>query len=74
MARGPGPVAAVHRLFIATALAGAIAYTVWAAAEFRRTGETTAALGAALGLAVAVGMVLYLRKLRGLGRKLTPPD
>ena len=74
MPRGPGPVAAVHRIFIVTALVGVLAYTAWAAGELRRTGTATAALGAALGLAVAAGMALYLRKLRGLGRKLTPPD
>ena len=74
MPRGPGPVAAVHRIFIVTALAGALAYTAWAADEFRHTGAQTAALGAALGLLVAVAMGLYLRKLRGLGRRLTPPD
>jgi len=74
MPRGPGPVAAVHRVFIVTALVGALAYTVWAAGEFRRTGAPTAALGAALGVLVAAGMALYLRKLRGLGRRLTPPD
>jgi hypothetical protein len=74
MPRGPGPVAAVHRIFIVTALIGALAYTVWSTAEFRRTGAPTAVLGAALGVLVAAGMVLYLRKLRGLGRRLTPPD
>ena len=74
MPRGPGPVAAVHRIFIVTALVGALAYTAWAAGELRRTGTATAALGAALGLVAAVGLVLYLRKLRGLGRRLMPPD
>jgi hypothetical protein len=64
----------VHRLFIVTALAGALAYTAWAADEFRRTGEATAGVGAALGLVAAAGMAIYLRKLRGLGRRLTPPD
>ena len=74
MPRGPGPVAAVHRIFIVTALVGALAYMVWATAEFRRTGAPTAALGAALGLLAIVGLALYLRKLRGLARRLTPPE
>src|SRR5437763_1400337 len=34
MPRGPGPVAVVHRLFIVTALVGALAYPVWATGEF----------------------------------------
>ncbi len=74
MPRGPGPVAAVHRIFIVTALLGALAYAAWAASEFRRTGDTATAVGAVLGVLVASGIGLYLRKLRGLGQKLTPPD
>lgn len=74
MARGPGPVAAVHRIFIVTALVGALAYTAWAAGEFRRTGDATAALGAVLGVVAAAGLAVYLRKLRGLRGRLTPPD
>jgi len=74
MARGPGPVAAVHRLFIVTALVGALAYAAWGAAEYQRTREPAVAVGALLGLGAAGGMALYLRRLRGLRRRLTPPD
>jgi hypothetical protein len=60
----PGPVAVVHRVTIATALAGALAYAAWAASQRRW-------LEAALGVAAAVGIGAYLRNLRArLDRKL----
>jgi hypothetical protein len=56
----------VHRLTIATALAGALAFTVWALTERR----PAAALG---GAAAAAGIAFYLRNLRArLDRKLSP--
>ncbi len=66
---GPGPVAWVHRLTIATAFLGALAYAAW---EFAGGGEGSAARGT-LALSVAVGFGLYLRRLRArLIAKLTP--
>lgn len=62
----PGPVALVHRITIATALAGALAYALWAALQPNW-------LAAAGGLAVAVLIAAYLRNLRDrLDRKLDP--
>jgi hypothetical protein len=72
--RGPGPVAAVHRILIATALLCALAYGAWEAADLRRTGDALAGLRAGLALVVAIGIGIYLRRLRGLGAKLTPRD
>src|SRR5207302_524797 len=72
--RGPGPVAAVHRIFIVTALLCALAYAAWELNEMARTGEALAGLRGALGLLVAAGTGVYLRSLRGLGAKLTPRD
>jgi ABC-type nitrate/sulfonate/bicarbonate transport system permease component len=63
-ARGPGPVAVVHRITIATALAGALAYATWAASQ--RNWLATAA-----GVAAAIAIGAYLRNLRArLDRKL----
>jgi len=62
---GPGPVAVVHRITIATALAGAVAYAVWAASQ--RNWLATAA-----GVAGVVMIAAYMRNLRArLDRKLT---
>jgi len=62
---GPGPVAVVHRITIATALAGAVAYAVWAASQ--RNWLATAA-----GVAGVVVIAVYMRNLRArLDRKLT---
>ena len=72
--RGPGPVAAVHRILIVAALLCALAYAAWEAANLGRTGEALAGLRAALALVVAGGIGIYLRRLRGLGEKLTPRD
>ncbi len=68
----PGPVAAAHRIFIASALLCALVYAVWEFREYRRTGDATAiALGLlAVGVSGVIG--LYLRSLRSLGAKLTP--
>jgi hypothetical protein len=74
MGQGPGPVAAVHRIFIVFALLCALVYAVWEALQLRSTGEALAGIRAGLALAVAVGIAVYLRSLRGLGAKLTPRD
>ena len=73
-ARGPGPVAAVHRVLIVAALLCALAYAAWELNEMARTGEALAGVRGALGLLVAAGTGVYLRSLRGLGAKLTPRD
>ena len=72
--RGPGPVAAAHRVLIATALAGAMFFAVWELREYGRTGVGGAAVAAGLGLAAAVAIGLYLWSLRGLGARLAPRD
>lgn len=69
---GPGPVAAVHRILIGTALAGALVYAAWELREYGRTGATESLAVAGLALVVAIGMTLYFRNLRGLRAKLTP--
>jgi hypothetical protein len=70
--RGPGPVVAVHRIFIVASLLCALAYGAWEAANLGRTGDPLAGLRAGLALVVALGIGIYLRRLRGLGAKLTP--
>ncbi|HZP43331.1 MAG TPA: hypothetical protein VFD84_17725 [Candidatus Binatia bacterium] len=73
VAPGPGPVAAVHRLLIATALACAVFFAVWELREWRRTGAAEAAVVTAVAAAAATGIGLYLRSLRRrLNAKLTP--
>jgi hypothetical protein len=72
--RGPGPVAAVHRTFIVSALLCALVYAAWELREFARAGEPAAALRAALAFLVGVATGIYLRSLRGLRAKLTPRD
>ena len=68
-AAGPGPVAWAHRLTIATAFLGTLAYAAW---EFAEGGSGSTARGA-LALVVAGGIALYLRHLRArLIAKLTP--
>src|SRR3989442_853958 len=47
--RGPGPVAAVHRIFIVTALLCALAYAAWELREMARTGEALARVRGADG-------------------------
>ena len=74
MRRGPGPVAAVHRIFIVAALLCALSYAAWEGTELARSGDPLAGLRAALALAVAIVIAVYLRSLRGLGAKLTPRD
>jgi hypothetical protein len=67
-APGPGPVAVVHRITIATALVGALAYAFWAAYQPNLP-------AAAAGLAVAVALAVYLWNARArLARKLTSGD
>ena len=70
---GPGPVAAVHRILIAAALVCAVLYAAWEASQWTHTAETAALARAALALVVALAIGLYLRSLRGLAAKLTPP-
>ena len=72
MARGPGPVAAVHRLLIASALVCALVFAAWEIRELVRGGGAAAALGAGLALVASAAIGAYLRSLRGLGAKLTP--
>jgi hypothetical protein len=74
MPAGPGPVAAVHRIFIVTALLCALVYAAWEVLELRQTGELLAAARAFVAFVVAFGIGVYLRSLRGLGAKLTPRD
>jgi hypothetical protein len=66
---GPGPVAWAHRLTIATAFLGTLAYAAW---EFADGGAGSTARGT-LALGVAAGFGWYLRRLRTrLIAKLTP--
>jgi hypothetical protein len=69
---GPGPVAAVHRILIVTALVGAIVFAGWEVREFFRDGGTGAAVGAVIAFGVACGIAVYFRSLRNLGAKLSP--
>jgi hypothetical protein len=69
---GPGPVAAVHRILIATALVCALLYAGWEASQWAHSSETLALVRSAVALMVAVAIGLYLRSLRGLAGKLTP--
>ncbi len=69
---GPGPVAAVHRITIVTALLGALAYLAWEVNQVLSGGGGLAVLRAVIALAVTVGIAVYLRSLRGLAAKLTP--
>lgn len=71
---GPGPVAAVHRILIVTALVATLFYAAWEARESMRSGETFGLVRAAIAFLVSVGIAVYLRTLRGLGDKLTPRD
>ena len=72
--RGPGPVAVVHRILIVAALLCALAYAAWEAANLGRTGDALGAVRLVAALGVAVGIAVYLRRLRGLRAKLTPRD
>lgn len=73
-AQGPGPLATVHRITIATALAGAVFFAIWELREYLTSGEVSAAVSAALAFSVSAGIALYLRSLRGLGARLSPRD
>jgi hypothetical protein len=71
--RGPGPVAAVHRVTIATAFVGALAYAAWELRRWAATGAAAAAARGVLALAVAAAIGWYLWHLRErLARRLTP--
>jgi hypothetical protein len=72
--RGPGPVAAAHRLLIVAALLCAVFYGGWELRELRRTGEPLAGVVGGVSFVAAAGMAAYLRSLRGLGAKLTPRE
>ncbi|TMA44435.1 MAG: hypothetical protein E6J71_14035 [Deltaproteobacteria bacterium] len=69
--RGPGPVAAVHRILIVAALLCALAYAAWEASEYRRTAEGGALVRCGVALLATAGIGLYLRSLRGLADRLT---
>jgi hypothetical protein len=69
---GPGPVAIVHRIFIATALIAAVGFTGWEVVRWARTDDPLEAVGAVLAAAAAVALAFYLRSLRGLAARLTP--
>ena len=71
---GPGPVAAVHRLLIVTALIATLFYAAWEVRESTRTGETLGLIRSAVAFLIAIAIGVYLRSLRGLGAKLTPRD
>jgi hypothetical protein len=71
-ATGPGPVAVVHRILIATALASTMVYAVFEVRAFLATGEASAAACALVAFFAGIGIALYLRSLRGLAAKLTP--
>jgi len=72
--RGPGPVAAAHRILIAAALLCGLVYAAWELSGYRESGELGAAVRGVVALAVSAAIALYLRSLRGLGAKLTPRD
>jgi hypothetical protein len=72
MPRGPGPVAAAHRLFIWSALVCALVYTAFELRELARTGESAVLVHVAAALVATVAIALYLRRLRTLGARLTP--
>src|SRR5262249_26956268 len=72
MPRGPGPVWAVHRLLIATAMAGALVYALWELREYVHgggRGSLFSAVGAVVGV---IGLGLFLPGLRRLGPRLPP--
>ena len=72
--RGPGPVAAAHRILIAAALLCGLAYATWEFAGYRETGQPAAAVRGAIAVVVSGLIARYLVSLRGLGAKLTPRD
>jgi hypothetical protein len=72
--RGPGPVAAAHRILIAAALLCGLAYAAWELAGYGQSGEPGAAVRGVVAIVVSGLIGVYLRSLRGLGAKLTPRD
>ena len=72
--RGPGPVAAAHRILIAAALLCGLAYAAWELDGYRQSGEAAAAVRSVVAIVVSGLIGLYLRSLRGLAAKLTPRD
>ena len=72
--RGPGPVAAAHRILITAALLCGLTYAAWELAGYRDTGDAGAVVRGLVAIGVSVLIALYLRSLRGLGAKLTPRD
>jgi hypothetical protein len=74
MARGPGPIAAVHRLLIVSALLCALLYALWELREMGRGAGALAGVRAVAALGAGVGLAVYLRSLRRLRARLTPAD
>jgi len=72
--RGPGPVAAVHRIFIVVAFGCALVYGGWEFGQYRATGSGASLTRSLLAWVAALAIGLYLRSLRGLAAKLTPSD
>jgi hypothetical protein len=70
MSRGFGPLAAVHRIFMLTALVCALAFAASDLARHGREGLPRAAVA----LAVAGGIGLYLRSFRTRRHRLAPPE
>jgi len=70
--RGPGPVAPVHRIFIASALACALAYAAWGLRQYARSGAGLDLALVVLAVVAAAGIAVYLWSLRGLAARLTP--
>lgn len=59
----PGPLTVIHKGTIAIAIVGFALYAAWEGRHFQATGEVASALGAAAGLAGAIGAAVYLRSL-----------
>jgi hypothetical protein len=71
--KGPGPLAAVHRITIITAFLGALAYLVWEINEVLTTGGAAAVARCVAAAAFVVALGFYLRNLRArLDAKLRP--
>ena len=72
-ARGPGPLAPVHRITIITAFLGSLAYLAWEINEVVTTGTAAAVARCVAAAAFVVALGFYLRNLRArLEAKLRP--
>jgi hypothetical protein len=58
-----------HRFLIATAILFSIGFAVWAFAQFRSTGGTTALVLAVLFAVIAVALIVYLKNLNRFLRR-----